>query len=128
MKGGGSAQMNAGTVKSSLRSLFHRIRKSGKRQKLTILFALFIFNILLLSGIFAYFQSKDEVTNRYHAKNAVVRLLEPDWDSVGQNLAKASEPGMTIPKNPYAKNEGQNDLYIRLKIIAGFLFLLHLYI
>ena len=99
--------------------LIGRIRRSGKRQKLTMISAVFIVYVLLLSGIFAYFHSEDEVTNKFQAKNAAVKLLEPDWDSVGQDQAKASEPGMTILKDPYAKNEGQNDLYIRLKMTVS---------
>lgn len=96
----------------SLNRLFH----GNKRQMLTAAALVFIVYVLLLAGIFSYYHSEDAVTNKYIAKNTSVKLLEPEWDAVGQNKAKASEPGMLIPKNPYAKNEGQNNLYIRLKM------------
>ena len=96
----------------SLNRLFH----GNKRQMLTATALVFIVYVLLLAGIFSYYHSEDTVTNKYIAKNTSVKLLEPEWDTVGQNKAKASEPGMIIPKNPYARNEGQNNLYIRLKM------------
>ena len=96
----------------SVNRLFHR----NKRQMLTAVALIFIVYVLLLAGIFSYFHSEDSVTNKFIAQNAAVRLLEPEWDNSGQNQAKASEPGMIILKNPYAKNEGQNNLYIRLKM------------
>ncbi|WP_295094761.1 hypothetical protein [Ruminococcus sp.] len=102
---------NTKSVKRSVRS--------RKRQLITVAFLAFIVYVLLLSGIFSYFHSEDLVTNRYKAQNTAVRLLEPEWDSVGMNKAKASEPGMVIPKDPYAKNEGQNNLYIRLKMTVS---------
>lgn len=107
-------QMKTETLKGSLRRLVHKIRNSGKRQKLTMLFSVFIVYIMLLSGIFAYFQSKDEVTNRFTAPNGAVDIQEPLWDNKGQYKAKASEPGMTIEKNPSGVNTGQVDVYIRL--------------
>lgn len=107
-------QMNAETIKNSLRGLVQKIRRSSKRQKLTMLFAVFIVYIMLLSGIFAYFQSKDEVTNRLTAPNGAVDIQEPLWDNKGQYKAKVSEPGMTIEKNPSGVNTGQVDVYIRL--------------
>ncbi|WP_295092878.1 hypothetical protein [Ruminococcus sp.] len=96
-----------------------RALRSRKRQIITLAFLAFIVYVLLLSGIFSYFHSEDLVTNKYKAQNTAVRLLEPEWDLVGINKAKASEPGMIIPKNPYAKNEGQNSLYIRLKMTVS---------
>ena len=102
-------------VFSAVNKVFH----GNKRQIFTAAAALFLVYIFLLSGIFSYFHSEDAVTNKFVAQNAAVRLLEPEWDQIGQNKAKASEPGMIIPKNPYAKNEGQNDLYIRLKMTVS---------
>ena len=99
----------------SLNRLFH----GNKRQMLTAAALVFIVYVLLLAGIFSYYHSEDAVTNKYIAKNTSVKLLEPEWDAVGQNKAKASEPGMLIPKNPYAKNEGHNNLYIRLKMTVS---------
>lgn len=97
-----------------------RIRRSGKRQKLTMLSAIFIVYVLLLSGIFAYFHSKDEVTNRLTAPQGSVMIVEPQWDSKGQYKAKASEPGMKIEKDPAGYNDGQVDLFIRLKMTVTF--------
>lgn len=108
MKGGISVER----IIQKVNRLFH----GNKRQMLTAAALFFIVYVLLLAGIFSYFHSEDAVTNKYIAQNAAVRLLEPEWDDVGQNKAKASEPGMTIPKNPYARNEGQNNLYIRMKM------------
>lgn len=94
----------------------NRLFHGNKRQMLTAAALVFIVYVLLLTGIFSYFHSEDAVTNKYIAQNTAVRLLEPEWDNVGQNKAKASEPGMMILKNPYARNDGQNNLYIRLKM------------
>lgn len=94
----------------------NRLFHGKKRQMFTAVAVVFIVYVLLLAGIFSYFHSEDTVTNKYIAQNAAVRLLEPEWDNEGRNKARASEPGMTIPKDPYAKNDGQNNLYIRLKM------------
>lgn len=107
MKGGNTVQSNA---------LWKWLFRRGKRQKLTVLSAFFAGYVLLLSGMFAYFHSKDAVANRFSAQGGSVTLLEPDWDYEGQDLAKISEPGMQIKKNPYGFNNGQVDLYIRLKL------------
>jgi hypothetical protein len=88
----------------------------GKRQKLTMLAAGFVVYVLLLSGIFAYFHSEDSVANRLKSKNGSVTIQELNWDSSGQYKARASEPGMRIEKDPSGYNEGQADLYIRLKM------------
>lgn len=88
----------------------------NKRQLLTVVSAVFIISALMLTGIFSYFHSEDVVTNKLTGMNGSVLLREPEWDSRGQKMAAASEPGMNIPKDPYALNDGETDLYIRLKM------------
>jgi hypothetical protein len=78
--------------------------------------AAFIVYVLLLTGIFSYFHSEDTVTNKISAKNGHLTILEPLWDQEGQEMAAGCEPGMTVKKNPYAFNDGQVDLYIRMNI------------
>ena len=114
MKGGISVRVTAAGIKKALQKLVHMIRSSGKRQKLTMLSAVFVLYILLLSGIFSYFHSEDAVSNRLEAKNGSVTIQEPNWDSKGQYKAQASEPGMTIEKDPSGYNNGQANLFIRL--------------
>ncbi|MBQ8927179.1 MAG: hypothetical protein IJ055_02750 [Oscillospiraceae bacterium] len=97
-------------MKESFRSLF----RDHTRQKLTILLAAFLVILVLFTGIFSYLQSRDSVSNRMTGRNGSVTLLEPEWDRSGQELAKAAEPGMQIPKDPYGYNDGQADLYVRL--------------
>ena len=93
-----------------------RVVHGSKRQMLTVAAVAFIVYVLLVSGIFSYFHSEDAVTNRLDAKSGSVTIQEPKWDSTGQYKAKASEPGMEIEKDPYGYNNGQVDLYIRLKM------------
>lgn len=88
----------------------------NKRQLLTIVSAVFIVSVLLVAGIFSYFRSSDAVTNKLTAQSGSLTVREPKWDSEGKNMAAASEPGMKIPKDPYALNNGNIDLYIRLKL------------
>ena len=93
------------------------ILKNKKKQKnLLILILTFSLYAFVISRIFAYYSSSDEVTNRISGKNIGLELYEPEWDAVGSALAKKSEPGMTIPKDPYAKNTGQMDEVVRLKL------------
>ena len=92
----------------------NRIFRGKKRQMLTVGAAVFIVYVLLLAGIFSYFHSEDAVANRMEAKSGSVTILEPNWDGKGQYKARASEPGMTIEKDPSGYNDGQADLYIRL--------------
>ena len=99
-------------LKAFVRDVFSK----RKRQKITILSAVFIVYVMLLSGIFAYFHSEDKVSNRLEAKNGSVTIQEPNWDSDGQYKAKAVEPGMTIEKDPSGINNGQIDVFIRLKM------------
>ncbi|MBR4628600.1 MAG: hypothetical protein IKO47_13075 [Ruminococcus sp.] len=97
-------------IKKKLKNV---IRKN-KRQKLTLIAALIAVCVCMLTGIFSYFHSQDVVTNRLTAPNGAVGIQEPLWDNKGQYKAKASEPGMTIEKNPSGVNTGQVDVYIRL--------------
>lgn len=99
-------------LKSVCKALFGK----GKRKKLTAVSAVFVAHILLFAGMFSYFHSEDSVTNTLEAKNICVKLLEPNWDLTGRLKAAAMEPGMTIPKNPYAKNDGQSNLFVRIKM------------
>ena len=73
----------------------------------------------MLTGIFSYFHSEDVATNRLRSASGSVTVHEPKWDSEGQYMARASEPGMKIPKDPYGVNDGQVDLYIRLKMTVS---------
>lgn len=99
-------------IMKSINRLFH----GNKRQMLTAIALLLIVYVLLLAGIFSYFHSEDTVTNRLSAKNGSVTVQEADWDKTGQFKASASEPGMKIEKDPSGYNDGQVDLYIRLKM------------
>lgn len=98
------------------KAFIDNLLKKNKRQKITMISVVFIVYVMLLAGIFSYFQSEDMVTNRMEAKNGSVTIIEPEWDRKGQYKARASEPGMEIEKDPKGHNNGQNDLYIRLKM------------
>ena len=97
-------------------NLMQKLFAKNKRQKLTIAAVVFILYVLALSGIFSYFQGSDAVTNRISAAQGSVTIQEPNWDSTGQYKARAAEPGMKIEKDPSGYNNGQVDLYIRLKM------------
>ena len=88
----------------------------NKRPLITSAAIAFIVYVLLMSGIFSYLHSEDSVTNRLNARTGSVTIKEPDWDSEGQFMAQHSEPGMEIKKDPYGFNDGETDLYIRLKM------------
>ena len=103
-------------VKQKVNAVVNKMFHGNKRQMITVGAALFIVYVLLLSGIFSYFHSEDAVTNRLDAKSGAVTIQEPAWDSTGQYKAEASEPGMKIEKDPSGYNNGQVDLYIRLKM------------
>ena len=94
----------------------NRMFHGNRRQMITAAAAFFIVYILLITGIFSYFHSEDAVSNRLDAKSGAVTIQEPAWDSTGQFKAKASEPGMKIEKDPSGYNNGQVDLFIRLKM------------
>lgn len=102
-----------------MRSVKEFFRK-GKRSKLTIVSALFIVYSVAAAGIFSYFHGSDKITNRLAAVNGSVVVSEPSWNSTGQYMASASEPGMLIPKDPSALNNGGAELYIRLKMTVWF--------
>lgn len=104
------------TVMQKVNTVVNKMFHGNKRQMITFAAALFIVYVLLLSGIFSYFHSEDAVTNRLDAKSGAVTIQEPEWDSTGQYKAKASEPGMKIEKDPSGYNNGQVDLFIRLKM------------
>lgn len=76
----------------------------------------FVLYGIVISRIFAYYNSADNVTNRISGKSIGLELYEPEWDAVGAALARNSEPGMVIPKDPYAQNTGALDEVVRLKM------------
>lgn len=94
--------------------------KKRKRQKITILSSLLIVYSVAAAGIFSYFHGSDRVTNKLSAESGTLILLENEWDSKGKKMAKFSEPGMIIPKDPRALNTTNTDLYIRLKMTISF--------
>lgn len=90
---------------------------SSKKYIIMIFAAMvFISCILFMSDIFSYSRSGEAVGNKLTVSRGAVQIKEPNWDDFGQKMAKHSEPGMLIPKNPYAVNDGNVDLYIRLKM------------
>lgn len=97
-----------------MKKIIHSLFFKHKRQKLTLILFSFAAFFLFSMGIFSYLSSKDLVTNQLTAKTGSVRLLEPEWDRIGQEKAAKSEPGMKIEKDPYALNDGQVDIYVRL--------------
>ena len=92
------------------------LKNPEKRKKILTLLLTFFLYAFVISRIFAYYSSSDEVTNRISGKSIGLELYEPEWDKTGFYLAKKSEPGMTIPKDPYAKNTGNMDEVVRLKL------------
>lgn len=102
-----------------VKALYKRFISAGLRQKITVVSAAFIIYVLLLTGIFSYFHSEDEVTNRMNGQNGSVTIQEPAWDREDQYQAQASEPGMAIKKDPYAVNDGQIDEFIRIKMTVS---------
>ena len=76
--------------------------RRNRRQKITLLVAAFLVYITALTGVFSYYHSEDAVTNRFVGRYGSVTIREPAWDSTGQAMAAASEPGMEIPKDPGA--------------------------
>lgn len=103
-------------AKKFLKNVFERFLKTNRRQKLVTVSLAFSAYVLLLVGIFSYLQGKDAVTNKLSAKSGGLTILEPAWDNGGQAMAAASEPGMIIPKNPYGYNDGETELYVRIKM------------
>ena len=100
-----------------MRNFFEKLKLTfgrTRRQRMTVCAVFVCAGVLLAAGVFAYFNSSDMVTNRLTAIHGHVAIREPLWDSEGQNMAKKSEPGMQIPKNPYGVNDGEVPLYIRL--------------
>ncbi|MCR5600166.1 MAG: hypothetical protein K6G33_05430 [Ruminococcus sp.] len=89
-----------------------------KRQKITVIAALLIVYSVASAGIFSYFHGSDQVTNRFSAEKsaASVTVSEPLWTARGQKMAGAMEAGMVIPKDPKGLNNGDEELYIRLKM------------
>ncbi len=107
-----------GGISMQLKAFAKKLLGERKRQRITILSAGFIVYVMLLSGIFAYFHSEDAVSNRLEGRSGSVTIQEPGWDSLGQTKAEAMEPGMTIEKDPSGVNNGQVDVFIRLKMMV----------
>ena len=99
-------------IKDKIKNAFGK----NRRQKLTSIASLVIVNVLVAAGVFAYFSSSDAVTNRLSAEHPSVALEEPQWYAKGMRKAEASEPGMTIEKDPYAWNNGDIPIYVRIKM------------
>ena len=94
--------------------------QKNKRQKITVLSALLIVYSIAAAGIFSYFHGSDKVSNRLSAENGSVAVTETEWNRTGRKFAAVSEPGMVIPKDPAAWNDGTIDIYVRLKLTVHF--------
>jgi hypothetical protein len=75
----------------------------------------FAVGLLACTLSLAYFQSKDEVTNKVSAKDVEIVLLEPNWSKSGMTEALLAEPGVTIPKDPQVYNKSDDSVYVRMK-------------
>lgn len=76
----------------------------------------FILGLIISTFTFAYFYSRDEVTNKAVASDVAIELLESDWYDHGMTDAKTLEPGMVIDKNPQVLNKSENAVYVRMRI------------
>ncbi len=88
-------------------------KKIKKSTALTIATA----SILITALTMAYFTSSDAVTNRFTSGSPSVAIAEPKWDSGGFEKAQKSAPGMKIDKDPRGVNNGDTDMYIRIRMI-----------
>lgn len=91
-------------------------KNKENRRRMLVLLLSFVLYAFIISRIFAYYSSEDVATNRISSKSIGLELYEPEWDAKGSVLASKSEPGMVIPKDPYARNTGNMDEVIRLKL------------
>lgn len=90
--------------------------KRRLKKKYRIASMIFLCALLVCSFTFAYFSSRDVVTNAFASSEVNITLLEPEWVSTGQKKAEKAEPGMWIEKDPYVYNDSEQPVYVRLKI------------
>lgn len=90
--------------------------KRRLKKKYRIASMIFLCALLVCSFTFAYFSSRDVVTNAFASSEVSITLLEPEWVSTGQKKAEKAEPGMWIEKDPYVYNDSEQPVYVRLKI------------
>ena len=90
-----------------------KINKTAVKNILTIAsFAVFA----IVAITMAYFTSSDTVTNRFRSGLLSLAISEPAWDETGKDKAKKSLPGMEIEKNPRGVNDGEGDMYVRIRV------------
>lgn len=74
--------------------------------------------LLAAGGTLAYFTAEDDATNTFTVGNVDIELLEPSWDPDG-NGEQIADPGVAVAKDPYVKNTGENDAYVRINVTVS---------
>lgn len=102
-----------------MRKFFEKLKRifgKTRRQRFTAVAVFVSAGILLAVGVFAYFNSSDMVTNRFQSGLLSLAIAEPAWDETGKEKAKTSLPGMEIEKDPRGVNDGEGDMYVRIRV------------
>ena len=92
------------------------VLKISKKNRIIMSVGILVLGLLICGGSLAFFTSHDEVTNQLNSKTLSIELCEPDWDSIGYDMALKAVPGMVIPKDPYIYNSSEAAVYVRMKV------------
>lgn len=65
-----------------------------------------------VGATFAYFTDSDSATNEFTLGNVQIDLEEPAWEGPLEGVV----PGVAYEKDPYVKNVGVNDAWIRVDV------------
>lgn len=89
-----------------------------KKKTITICLVIMLLAIGIAGGSLAYFTGNDSATNTFTVGNVDIDLLEPSWDGDG-NGQQIADPGVAVAKDPYVKNVGKNDAWIRVNVTVS---------
>lgn len=87
-----------------------------KKKIVTLALVIALLAIVVAGASLAYFTDTQSAENVFTMGNVDIELNEPDWTDPTNPITEGAKPGIEYPKDPYIKNVGDTDAWVRMKV------------
>lgn len=87
-----------------------------KKKIVTLALVIALLAIVVAGASLAYFTDTQSAENVFTMGNVDIELDEPDWTDPTNPIGEGAKPGIEYLKDPYIKNVGDTDAWVRMRV------------
>lgn len=87
-----------------------------KKKIVTLALVIALLAIVVAGASLAYFTDTQSAENVFTMGDVDIELDEPDWTDPTNPIGEGAKPGIEYPKDPYIKNVGDTDVWVRMRV------------